>query len=271
MSWHLSPGSLLIFSLARCRAQSAAQPRSAAHGTLLPAQVTALVSLHNAPRTTAASRQAVGTADPAVRADEAAGQGNAAPATRTPAAAAAAQASNASSFSNGCSSEENAEPVTGLWQRLAAFLYKCALAGEEIGLSDLFDASNPQDPCMGDICALVDIVQRSTSLADAMTRMMEVPVQSRKSQAGSGAASGTSGAADASVNKALRQFHRYRAELDSLYIAAVHLLQPGCLLMLLTCRKNRLMPMVVLYDWEQDAVMFASALYTVKVVVCMMW
>lgn len=262
---------LSVNLVARCRARSAAEPSSEAHGRLLPAQVTALVSLHNTPRTTAAARQHPGPAEPAVRADEAAGPGNATPTNRPTAAAAAAQASNASSLSNGASSEENAEPVTGLWQRLAAFLYKCALAGEEIGLSDLFDASHPQDPCTGDICALVDIVQRSTSLADAMTRMMEVPVHSRKSQVPSGSATGTSGAADASVNKALRQFHRYRAELDSLYIAAVHLLQPGCLLMLLTCRKNRLMPMVVLYDWEQDAVLFASALYTVKVVVCMMW
>lgn len=158
------------------------------------------------------------------------------------------------------SSDDAIEPVTGLWQRTAAFLYKRALAGEEIGLSDLFDASCPHDPCKAEMQSLVDIVQRSTSLVDALKRMAAATVYTS-----------TGSDVEAGMTKALRQFHRYRAELDSLFIAAVHMLDASCVLLLLTSRKNRLMPMVLLYDWEADAVLFASALYTVKVVVCMMW
>lgn len=244
-----------------CRARCAAEPRAEAHGRLLPAQVTALMSLYNTPRSAVASRHPPAQ-DPTARTDAATGVGSPTPV----AAPAAAQASNSTGVSTGASSEEGLEPVTGLWQRMAAFLYKRALEGEEIGLSDLFDSSYPQDRCNRDVSELVNIVQRSTSLADAMERMTGVPPHSRPAPSPAAA-----GPADASVSKALRQFHRYRADLDSLFISAVHLLQAGRLLMLLTSRRNRLMPMVVLYDWEADTVLFASALYTVKVVVCMMW
>lgn len=256
LSFYLAIGEQLLLGTVAsewlCRADRAAAPRAEAHSSLLPERVTELVRLHNARRAADAVQ---------------AGGGAAAAEAALAGAAAAAQPSTASSLSTALS-DDGLEPVTGLWQRTAAFLYKRALAGEEIGLSDLFDASYPHDPNMAEMQVLVGIVQRSTSLVDALKRMAEAPVSGQTLGGGAG---NKADAAEAGMTKALRQFHRYRAELDSLFIAAVHMLEDGCLLLLLTCRKNRLMPMVLLYDWEADAVLFASALYTVKVVVCMMW
>jgi hypothetical protein len=152
--------------------------------------------------------------------------------------------------------------ITGFKQRIEAFVYQRALEGEELGVGHLFQASAVPDKAPA-LDALVRILHRHSSLVETLVAMSKLSLHKELSSETDSQA--------ARVSEAVSRFHRFRSALDEATITAVHALDDSHLLMLMQVASSTKMPLLVLYNWSTDSLLFVDTVLSIKVLICLMW
>lgn len=222
-----------------CRSAAQAEKCIAAHGDLLPSLIADLSAIPGYPSRRASDDGGIGGA---------VGVG---------------QPANGSS--NGARAAVDVEPaghITGIKQRIEAFVYQRALDGEDLGVGHLFQASAVPGKAAA-LDELVRILHCNHSLVHTLVAMTKLPLHKHLATKSQSQA--------ARVSEAVGRFHRFRSSLDEASISAVHALDDSHILMLLQVPSSTKIPLLVLYNWCTDSMLFVGTVMSVKVLVCLMW
>ena len=152
--------------------------------------------------------------------------------------------------------------ITGIKQRIQAFVYQSALDGNDLGVGHLFQASAVQANANA-LDDIVRILRCNNSLVATMVEMSRLSLDKDPSNESETQAD--------RVSQAVGRFHRFRSGLEEASITAVHALDGSHMLMLLQVPRSAKIPLLVLYNWHADRMLFVGTVMSITALVCLMW
>lgn len=115
----------------------------------------------------------------------------------------------------------------------------------------------------GALDELVHILHSSDSLVKTLVAMSKLSLQKELAN--------ESETHSVRVAEAVGRFHRFRSGLEEASISAVHAVDQEHMLMLMQVPSTTKIPLLVLYNWSSDRMLFVGTVLSIKVLVCVMW